>query len=374
MKRILHWTDGFAPSIGGTEVLVLELARAQARAGHEVQVVAESLTNCPDTALYEGIPVRRFPFTRTILAQDATAIRGLATELGRFRARAAPDHVHVHFNGAAAWFELLSRPPGPPPILTVHAPIDCLRVPEPLRRHILRSAGTVVAVSEAHKACIAGFVPGIGPSLAVVRNGCAEPEATHPLVEDPGGVFRFACLGRLVDTKGFSVVLQARARVEAVRPGACQVFVAGDGPERHALEAEATALGLASRQVAFTGWIAPQDIHAWLQRADAVIVPSTWEEPFGLVAVEAALAGRPVIASRVGGLVEIVIDGVTGWLVPAADPDALAERMLACIDAPDIGRRLGSQARQRAIDEFTIDRCRAGYDRLYESSSARATP
>lgn len=371
MKRILHWTDGFAPSIGGTEVLILELARAQVRAGDEVRVVAESIDGCADAAFHDGFAVRRFPFTRTMLAGDAAAIRDLTHRLSRFRAEHAADHVHVHFNGVAAWFELLSRPPGPAPVLTVHAPPDSLRVPEPLRRRILRSAGTVVAVSRAHGASIARFDPGLVPSLAVVPNGCAEP-APEPVVADRDGVFRFAALGRLVATKGFSIALRALAGVEAARPGACRLSIAGDGPERRALEAEAEALGLTADHVGFAGWIAPEAIHAWLRQADAVLVPSIWDEPFGLVAVQAALAGRPVIASRVGGLAEIVIDGVTGWLVPGADPDALAARMIACIDSPDSGRSIGARARNHALDTLTIDRCRSNYDRLYGSPSPRA--
>lgn len=375
MKRILHWTDGFAPSIGGTEVLILELARAQMRAGHTVHVVAESIDSCADAALHDGVAVRRFPFTRTMLARDVAAVRDLTRQLGRFRAEHAADQVHVHFNGVAAWFELLSRPPGPAPVLTVHAPPDSLRVPEPLRRRILRSAGTVVAVSRAHRASIARFDPELTPSLTVVLNGCAKPaQIAEPVVEDHVGACRFAYLGRLVDSKGVSIALRALARVQAARPGGGRLSIAGDGPERPALEAEAEMLGLTADHVAFAGWIAPEAIHGWLRQADAVLVPSTWEEPFGLVAVQSALAGRPVIASRVGGLAEIVVDGVTGWLVPAADPDALAARMLACIDSPDRGRSVGVHARNHALATFTIDRCSSDYDRLYASPSPPSPP
>jgi glycogen(starch) synthase len=310
-----------------------------------------------------------------MLARDAAAIRELARQLDGFRAARAADHVHVHFNGVAAWFELLSRPPGPAPVLTVHAPPDSLRVPEPLRRRILRSAGRVVAVSQAHGATIARFDPELIPVLTVVLNGCPEPvQAPEQVVVNHAGVFRFAYLGRLVDTKGVSIALRALARVQAARPGSCRLSIAGDGPERPVLEAEAGTLGLTSDHVAFAGWIAPDANHAWLRQADAVLVPSTWEEPFGLVAVQAALAGRPVIASRVGGLAEIVVDGVTGWLVPGADPDALAARMLACIDSPDRGRSIGDRARNHALATFTMDRCRSDYDRLYGSSSPLSPP
>ncbi len=373
MKRILHWTDGFAPAIGGTELLVLELAKAQARAGHEVHVVAESLPNCPDEEVFEGIPVHRFPFTPTLLARTPAALRELIDHLVAIRSRLQPDHVHVHFNGAAAWFEQLSRASGPLPILTVHSPPDCLRVPVPLRRHILRSAGWVVAVSRAQEAEFAAFEPGLHDSLTCVPNG-------FPIPPIPPGErsrreskpFRFAGLGRLVETKGFHVALQAFARVQALHPDSCELWIAGDGTERPRLLAQAEALGPASRHITFPGWIAPHDVHAWLQEADALLVPSTWQEPFGLVAVQAAFAARPVIASNAGGLAEIVRHGETGWLIPHSDADALATAMAACMAAPKAARSLGTNARQQALAHFSIERCRADYERLY--NSPRPTP
>jgi glycogen synthase len=373
MKRILHWTDGFAPAIGGTELLVLELAKAQARAGHEVHVVAESLPNCPDEEVFEGIPVHRFPFTPTLLARTPAALRELIDRLVAIRSRLQPDHVHVHFNGAAAWFEQLSRASGPLPILTVHSPPDCLRVPVPLRRHILRSAGWVVAVSRAQEAEFAAFEPGLHDSLTCVPNGFPIPpippgERSRPESQP----FRFAALGRLVETKGFHVALEAFARVHALHPNSCELWIAGDGPERPRLLAQAEALGPAFRHITFPGWIPPHDVHAWIQEADALLVPSTWQEPFGLVAVQAAFAACPVIASTVGGLAEIIRHGETGWLVPHSDPDALATSMAACMAAPEAARSLGANARQQALDRYSIERCRADYERLY--NSPRPTP
>jgi glycogen(starch) synthase len=184
--------------------------------------------------------------------------------------------------------------------------------------------------------------------------------------------FRFAALGRLVETKGFPVALKAFARVHALHPDSCEIWIAGDGPERPRLLAQAEALGPAFRHITFPGWIPPHDVHAWLQEADALLVPSTWQEPFGLVAVQAAFAARPVIASNVGGLAEIVRHEETGWLVAHSDPDALANGMLACMAAPETARHLGANARSLAIDRYSIERCRTDYERLYQSP--RPTP
>jgi hypothetical protein len=162
------------------------------------------------------------------------------------------------------------------------------------------------------------------------------------------------------------------ARVHALHPDSCELWIAGDGPERPRLLAQAEALGPASRHITFPGWIAPHDVHAWLQEADALLVPSTWQEPFGLVAVQGAFAACPVIASNVGGLAEIVRHGGTGWLIPHSDPDALATTMTACMTAPEAARSVGASARQQALAHFSIERCRADYERLY--NSPRSTP
>lgn len=373
MKRILHWTDGFAPIIGGTEILVLELAKAQRRSGHEVCVVAESLPNCPDEAVFEGIPIHRFPFTPTLLTRNFVALRELVDRLVQIRTRFSPHHVHVHFNAAAAWFERLSRPPGPAPILTVHTVPDSLRLPIPLRRQILRSAGWVVAVSRPHMAELATFEPSTHASLTCIPNGFPVPpppsEASHGLSARP---FRFAALGRLVESKGFQTALDAFAHVHVLHPGASELHIAGNGTARQGLLAHAHALGAASRHITFPGWIPPDAVHSWLQQADVVLVPTPREESFGLVALQAALAARPVIASRVGGLADFVVDKTTGWLVPPSDPLALADRMAGCIQSPETARALGANARSLAIDRYSIERCRDNYERLY--SSPRPTP
>ncbi len=369
MMRILHWTDGFAPFIGGTEFFILELAKSQIRDGHEVHVVAESLPGCPDEETFEGIPVHRFPFTPALLARDPLALRELTSRLSILRSRLGPDHVHVHFNGPAAWLELLSRTSANRPTITVHSPTSELRLPVALRRRILASGNWVAAVSRQHHEDIARFAPEILSKLTTVLYGVPIPPAPVPHSDSPASrPFRFAGIGRLVESKGFHVALDAFARVLQLAPGSARLVIAGDGPELASLQARAKDLGDAGRHVTFPGWIPPDQVHDWMQECDVLLVPSTWQEPFGLVAVQAALAARPVIASRVGGLADIVQDGQTGWRVPPSDIASLAERMLDCIRSPDTTRALGANARPHAIERYSIERCRADYERLYQCS------
>ena len=95
-------------------------------------------------------------------------------------------------------------------------------------------------------------------------------------------------------------------------------------------------------------------------------MPSRWEEPFGLIAIEAGAARRPVIATRVGGIPEVIVDGQTGFLVPPGDPKALADRTQRLVDSPETRAALGDAAHARVAAEFTARPVRE-LERLYES-------
>jgi glycosyltransferase involved in cell wall biosynthesis len=96
-------------------------------------------------------------------------------------------------------------------------------------------------------------------------------------------------------------------------------------------------------------------------------VPSRWPEPFGLTATEAMMRGTAVVASDIGGLADIVEDGVTGMRVPAGDEAALGSALVQILSDRMYAERLGAAARARARDAFTLDRCLASFERLYDS-------
>jgi glycogen(starch) synthase len=183
----------------------------------------------------------------------------------------------------------------------------------------------------------------------------------------PAALFAY---GRLVADKGFDVALRAFAIVRQRHPKACMT-IAGDGPARADLERLAAMLGLTAC-VGFVGVVPPDAVPKLLNEATVVIVPSRWDEPFGLVALEAALMERPVVATRVGGLVEAVEDEVTGLLVSKDDPDALAAAVLALLDDAPRADAMGQAGRARARDLFAWDRCVAAYDQLYKTVALEA--
>jgi glycogen(starch) synthase len=191
------------------------------------------------------------------------------------------------------------------------------------------------------------------------------PPAPGPPPLDPPHLLG---IGRLVPFKGFDVALQAFRRVLDRLPRA-RLTLAGDGPERTALEHLAARLGVRDA-VDFVGWVHPGRVQALMSAATLVLMPSRWEG-LPLVALEAQAAGRPVVASRAGGLPEVVVDGETGRLVPPDAPEALADAVLALLARPVELARMGHAARERAARVFDQVRCVDEYAALLEEVSSR---
>lgn len=169
---------------------------------------------------------------------------------------------------------------------------------------------------------------------ALAAEGIASEVVTLP-VPQPGAGFQrlpatrptFVFCGRLEVEKGVPLLLRAFARVHGIIPDAT-LRIIGSGPPRPALEQLAAELHIASN-VTFAGWLDPPQIEEHLADGWALVVPSLWAEPLGLVAIEAIVRGVPVIASQSGGLSEVVEAGRSGLLFLNGDETALMECMLA---------------------------------------------
>lgn len=224
-------------------------------------------------------------------------------------------------------------------------------------------------------------------ALVKVSNGIeldrfhpALPGAARPVRDALGVAAEDTLVGivcRLDAWKGVDVFLEAAARMAVTRPHVRFVVVGGAiiGQENYAreLEAQARALGLTGR-VHFTGWTygpaAMPEVHRAL---DVLVLASSEPEPFGLVVVEAMATGLPVVATAHGGPAEIVVDGVTGRLVPPRDPGALAEAVCALVDDPAAAARMGAAGCARARALYSAEQYLAGVQAVY-ADVLRATP
>ncbi|HEV2054416.1 MAG TPA: glycosyltransferase family 4 protein [Methylomirabilota bacterium] len=259
-------------------------------------------------------------------------------------------------------------------------------------RWVARAATDAALVAHVHGsvveetgALVAPLRPGdadavIATSGAVARHagyrGARVVYPGVPIDDHAGGMTRPAAgrtasvigaAGRLVRLKGHADLLRAAA---LLRPGwpALRVEIAGEGPERPALQDEARRLGLES-QVTFLGW--QTDMGAALARWDVLVQPSL-DEGFGLAALEAMAAGLPVVATRVGGLPEVVEEGSTGLLVASADPSSLATALERLLRNPDLGSAMGAAGRERARAHFSVERMVTSIAEIYASLAGRA--
>jgi glycosyltransferase involved in cell wall biosynthesis len=192
----------------------------------------------------------------------------------------------------------------------------------------------------------------------------------RPPLADPPTV-GFA--GRLVREKGVSVLLRAFARVRQQMPTA-RLLIAGAGPERAQLDSIIAELRI-GEGVSIAERLAPEALELFLAPAWVQAVPSLWQEPFGLVAVEAMMRGTCVVASRVGGLSEIVRDPTGGRLVPPGDEEALVRALTSILARREIAEALGrtaSEIAQRDFSEDTyVERFIDCYTRLRSASTRR---
>ncbi len=162
---------------------------------------------------------------------------------------------------------------------------------------------------------------------------------------------RLLFTGRLAAVKGLPILLEAVARLAAHHPG-LELALAGDGPDRAALEAQAASLGVADH-VRFLGYRSSDQVRELLQDTDVFVLPS-FAEGVPVVLMEAMASGVPVVATRVAGVAELVEDGVSGFVVPPADVDALVDAVAALLADPELRGRFGSSGRSTIEREFDV--------------------
>ncbi|WP_093030605.1 glycosyltransferase family 4 protein [Ruegeria marina] len=271
------------------------------------------------------------------------------------RCRAAGvTHVHAHFGTNSTTVAMLAEALGGPGFsFTVHGPEEfdapaALSLPEKLAR-----ARFAVGVSQFGRSQLCRWTAFAGwDRLRVVHCGI-EPAAFADPVPVPDGPLRLVAVGRFVEQKGQMILLQAMARLVRSHPQA-HLDLVGDGEMRGDLERAIVGLNLGGN-VTLTGWLDQDGVRAALDAAHALVMPS-FAEGLPMVVMEAMAAARPVVATYVAGTPELVWPGETGWLVPAADPAALAD---ALEEVAVVGRqrldRMGQAGRARVLERHDID-------------------
>jgi D-inositol-3-phosphate glycosyltransferase len=356
---------------GGQNVHVAALAESLAREGHRVVVYTrrESRSTPARTQMCTGVTVELVPAgPPAVVPKDE--LLPFMPEFGRYLADrfkvTRPHVVHAHFwmSGLAARQAVARSGSEIPLVQTFHA----LGVVK--RRHQGAQDTSPAARIELERELACGVDRVIATSsdevfelarlgadhrrLAVVPCGVDterfSPDGEHAMRTSR---LRFLSIGRLVPRKGVDDVIRALEFVDeaelVVAGGSSSADLDGDD-EVARLRAVATQVGVADR-VHFIGQVGREQVPALIRSAD-VVVCAPWYEPFGLVPLEAMACGRPVVAAAIGGLVDTVVDGVTGRLVPPRQPRALAEALNVLAADADARARFGEAGRRRVESRY----------------------
>lgn len=368
--RVVHAIK--ATGIAGAEAHLLNLLPGLKAQGVDVHalVLQEPARPVPDylarwQALNinaEIIPIRHDLDLR-VIGRMAHAVR-----------RLQPDILHTHLFHADLYGPLAARNAGLRTVISSRHNDDAFRHKLPVRTQVRLFDGLInhyIAISESVRRFTAE-VERISPAkISTVHYGL--PAAQSPTPDNlrqtlalPANGPLAAVVARLVAQKGIDYLLAAFAQVVAVVPDA-HLLVVGDGPLRAELEAQTDSLKL-SANVHFTGW--RDDVPHIMTAIDLLVMPSLWEG-FGLVALEAMSHARPIVATRVSALPEIIVHGETGWLAPPADPDALAKALLEALRQPDVASAYGQRGLERLKNHFSVDKMVAETLRIYHTQLER---
>ncbi|MFQ5382812.1 MAG: glycosyltransferase [Dehalococcoidia bacterium] len=392
VAQVVVHTSPVAPlggrATGGLNVYVLELSRELARHGHEVDIVTRMDGPFPETETLEPglrlVRIQAGPAGPLDKEETADLVPDFVRGFLRFVESGQPtyDILHTHYWQGGRAGNLLARELGIPHVTMFHTLGEVknrarISEEEPRfrilhERIIARQASGIVTASHHERGVLSRYygaseermhtIPcGIDLDLFQPADQAASRRrlglrADHPML---------LWVGRLEKLKGVDILVDAVAELDECQ--ADLVIVGGDeraAELRTELEQQARDAGIESR-ISFAGAVPHEELPLYYSAADVAVVPSYYES-FGLVAVEAMACGTPVVASRVGGLMSTVIDGVNGYLIPWRCPGPFAEKLEVLIHNPEL-RANFSRAAVTTVERFGWRRVSAEVAGLYES-------
>jgi glycosyltransferase involved in cell wall biosynthesis len=367
---------------------VESLARSLTARGVEIQVVAPGHVLAPGREKRSGIAIKRFKYAFPSRAQIVAYEGGIPHKLrtsnlarlelapfslsmlgAAYRAAAQCDIIHAHWIPTGVFAALVSKTLDIPVVLTVHGSDGTLLRAGGLGRVISRfsldNAGRIITVSDALKNRVLEFEPGLR-TVSTIRNGVDLEQ--FPFVEEVPDKRRLLWVGRMTEEKGVEFLIRAMKKVVA-RHGDAELRLVGGGPLRLRMETLAAELGLLD-SMEFVGERRRSELPQMYAWCDSVVMPSL-SEGLPMVLLEAMAVGRPVIASAVGGIPEILRDGETGILVSPGNVDELAQRIIGLLGNPGLARKMGAAARRLVEATSSWDVIASQVFSVYDSLSRK---
>lgn len=385
-KRVLLLTSNFPRWEGdNTTPFILHLASDLQDLGWLVHVVAPHAPGADREATLDGVRVSRFrywwPVSGETVCYDGGALTRLKSsrtdylkvpplvtaELGAVLLRLRKqryDVLNSHWLLPQGFVGAVARSlTHVPHVATVHGgDVFALRSSPLLafKKRTIRGSDAITVNSSATLRAVQEL--GATASVNLIPMGAEVPSIDPIAVADirrrhrVGNGPLLCFVGRLVPEKGADDLVSALAEIRRTMPDATLVIV-GEGPFRPPLEEQVRRLGLVD-SVYFAGWRSTQDVFGFLAASDVFVGPSKpasngWVEALGLSFVEAAMIGKPVVATELGGITDIIQHERTGLLVPSADPPAIARAVERLYQNPSLARRLGENAKVHAMSRFT---------------------
>ena len=371
-------------SVGGSGVVATELARALAARGHDLHLLS---TDRPfrwrddePRLTFHRVDTPAYPLFR-----EPQYLLVLSTKIAEIACDQKLDVIHAHYavpHATAAYLadRMLRADAGacrPATVTTLHGTDITLVGTDPSYRRVvafsIEQSRSVTAVSESLKRdTITGL--GLTREIQVIPNflDCSQyqrqpnPDLRRDL--SPAGEAIVMHTSNFRPVKRVDVVFEIFKRLRSVVPA--RLVMIGDGPDRAPLEDAVRHAGLA-REVIFPG--EQHDLVSWLSTSDLFLLPSS-QESFGMAALEAMACGVPVIASRVGGLPEIIESGETGFLCDPDDMDGMAHCAAAVLRDRPLALRIGQTAAASVRARFCAERVVPMYEQLYEATIAASRP
>ncbi|MCK4301814.1 MAG: glycosyltransferase family 4 protein [candidate division Zixibacteria bacterium] len=332
-------------------VHVQRWVRGLARRGLEIKLI--SLGGEPVDEVETHLLARRGRWS--YLTRAAAAVR----EARRFK----PDIVHAHYAAGYGLWGRLCR--FCPTIISVWgSDITAFPLHWPGRvliRSVLNRADHVTVTSRFLQKETLRLAPAVQPRLTVIPFGVSIPETVEPPPAE--GPVRICYIKSHLAMYGPDILLRAMAKVKEAL-GEVTLSMAGEGELTGELQALAARIGLAEN-VRFTGFIANDDMSSFLKSHHLMVMPSL-REAFGVAVLEASACGRAVVASDVGGVGEVLIDGRTGLLTPPGDVEGLAEAIIKLARDADLCNRMGQAGRQLVTEHYSWDKSLDMMTGLYE--------
>ncbi len=400
--KIVFLQDDFPPhAIGGAGIVAASLARELVKQGHELTIITSVQDRALAGSFREGsMRIERIYSDYQRRWRSWLSLYNPATvgEIRRILAEVKPEIVHahnVHYH-LSYWALHLAKRGGAKVFLTAHdvmlfhygkltefidpGNLECRKdwnykvniwrqireyrfwynpLRNPTIRRLLKNVDRIFAVSSALKDALEKN--GI-KNIEVVHNGIDMNEwqvapaiieafvQKHKLEERKVVLFG----GRISGLKGGGVMLEALRDIVHSEPSAVLLLLGARDAYAEKLERQAREWGIGAHLIS-TGWLSGDELHAAYHAADVVVIPSLYLEPFGMIALEAMACGTPVIGSCLGGTVEIIVDGETGYLLNPYDITSLARRVVDLLRDKEKRDRFGRDGRARAAEYFSTD-------------------